>query len=108
MTRMTILAAALMYGPAAAAHAEGAGRVQQGRALAQRICAECHAVLPGDRRSPNEDAPPFTTIAATPGMTTIALTAALHTSHRTMPNILLQPNETADVIAYILSLKDGN
>ena len=39
------------------------------------------------------------------GMTTIALTAALLTSHRLMPNIILQPGERQDVIAYILSLK---
>jgi hypothetical protein len=44
-------------------------------------------------------------IAATPGMTSIALTAALLTSHRLMPNIMLEPDERRDVIAYILSLK---
>jgi hypothetical protein len=44
-------------------------------------------------------------LAATQGMTTIALTAALLTSHRQMPNIVLQPDERRDVIAYILSLK---
>jgi hypothetical protein len=38
-------------------------------------------------------------------MTSIALSAALNTSHRTMPNIILQADEQADVIAYILSLK---
>jgi hypothetical protein len=38
-------------------------------------------------------------------MTSIALSAALNTSHRTMPNIMLQPDEQADVIAYILTLK---
>ena len=48
---------------------------------------------------------PFPVLAATPGMTTIALTAALLTSHRLMPNIILQPDERRDVIAYILSLK---
>jgi hypothetical protein len=38
-------------------------------------------------------------------MTAIALTAVLTTSHRLMPNIILQPDERRDVIAYILSLK---
>jgi hypothetical protein len=44
-------------------------------------------------------------LATTPGMTTIALTVALQTSHRLMPNIVLQPDERRDVIGYILSLK---
>ena len=38
-------------------------------------------------------------------MTALALTAALNTSHRSMPNILLPPEEQANLIAYILSLK---
>jgi hypothetical protein len=38
-------------------------------------------------------------------MTTIALSAALNTSHRSMPNILLEPDDQAHIIAYILSLK---
>jgi hypothetical protein len=44
-------------------------------------------------------------LAATPGMTSIALTAALLTSHRQMPKIIQQPDEREDVIAEILSLK---
>jgi hypothetical protein len=38
-------------------------------------------------------------------MTAIALSAALNTSHRTMPNIVLEPDEQLDIIAYILSIK---
>jgi hypothetical protein len=38
-------------------------------------------------------------IAATPGMTSVALTAALLTSHRLTPNIMLEPDERRDVIA---------
>jgi hypothetical protein len=38
-------------------------------------------------------------------MTAIALSAALNTSHPTMPNIMLEAAERADIIAYILSLK---
>jgi cytochrome c len=44
-------------------------------------------------------------MASAPGMTAIALSAALSTSHRTMPNIMLEPDERTDIIAYILSLK---
>ncbi len=47
----------------------------------------------------------FPTVAATPGMTPLALTAMLNTSHRSMPNILLSPEDQANLVAYILSLK---
>ena len=85
--------------------AQDANDVGHGREIAQTICAACHVVAKGQLVSPNSEAPPFPALAATPGMTTIALTAALLTSHRLMPNIVLQPDERRDVIAYILSLK---
>jgi hypothetical protein len=44
-------------------------------------------------------------IAKTPGMTSIALTAALRTSHRRMPNIILPDEELKDIVAYLLTLK---
>jgi mono/diheme cytochrome c family protein len=85
--------------------AQEADNVGHGRQVAQTICVECHVVARDQRVSPNSEAPPFPMIAATPGMTSIALTAALLTSHRLMPNIMLEPDERRDVIAYILSLK---
>ncbi len=85
--------------------AQGVGGLLKGGEIAQRICAECHAVHKGQRQSPNAQAPTFETVASTPGMTTIALTAVLRTSHRAMPNIILDPDDQKDIIAYILSLK---
>jgi hypothetical protein len=40
-------------------------------------------------------------------MSPTALQAALRTSHRTMPNIILDADEMRDVVAYILTLKPG-
>jgi hypothetical protein len=40
-------------------------------------------------------------------MTALALTAALQTSHKTMPNLIVAPEDRADVVAYILSLQPG-
>jgi mono/diheme cytochrome c family protein len=85
--------------------AQDAGNVRHGREIAQAICSACHVAAKGQLVSPNSEAPPFPTLAATPGMTSIALTAALLTSHRLMPDLILQPDERRDVIAYILSLK---
>ena len=72
--------------------AQEADNVGHGRQIAQTI---------DQRVSP----PPFPVIAATPGLTSIALTAALLMSHRLMPNIIMKPEDRRDVIAYILSLK---
>ena len=82
------------------------GDPQRGLSVVQDICASCHAVHRGER-SPNVNAPPFTTIADVPGMTAIALQAALQTSHKTMPNVILPDDSRRDVIAYILSLKSN-
>ena len=81
------------------------GNVGRGAQIAQTICVACHVVARGQSAAPNSQAPPFSAIASTPGMTSIALSAALTTSHRLMPNIILEPEERRDVIAYILSLK---
>jgi mono/diheme cytochrome c family protein len=87
------------------ARAQDLGDVQLGRTLANQVCSECHAVGPADSRSPNALAPRFEAVAATPGMTAMALNAFLHTSHRAMPNLLLTADQTNGIIAYILSLK---
>jgi mono/diheme cytochrome c family protein len=89
----------------APAIAQEIGEPREGRALANRLCAQCHAVQKGQPRSPNENAPTFPVIAAVPGMTAAALSATLNTSHRLMPNVILAPEEHAHIIAYILSLK---
>jgi mono/diheme cytochrome c family protein len=98
------LASATPLEPAAIV-AQDAPDVGHGREIARTICAACHVVSKDQIASPNSEAPPFPALAATPGVTTIALTAALLTSHRQMPNIVLQPDGRRDVIAYILSLK---
>jgi mono/diheme cytochrome c family protein len=106
---MMIRALATLMGGAlflsAPVRAQDSGNVGHGREIAQNICSACHVVSRGQPVSPNSEAPPFPKLADTPGMTTIALSVALQTSHRLMPNIILQPDERRDVIAYILSLK---
>ena len=91
--------------PTANGEAQEIGQSSRGLVLAQRLCAECHAVQREYSRSPNANAPRFQAIASIPGMTATALSAALNTSHRAMPNIMLAADEQADIITYILSLK---
>jgi mono/diheme cytochrome c family protein len=104
---VAMMAGALMLSvlPVATTAAQEIGSRTRGLEVARQLCSECHAIENNDARSPNADAPPFALIAMVPGMTPLALTAALNTSHRSMPNILLPPEEQANLIAYILSLK---
>jgi mono/diheme cytochrome c family protein len=78
---------------------------RQGLVLARQICAQCHAVEPGSLNSPNPAAPRFDVIANIPGMTATAISATLNTSHRTMPNVILDSDQAGAIIAYLLSLK---
>jgi mono/diheme cytochrome c family protein len=87
------------------AQAQELGSVQHGLRLARAECAECHWVDKVTGRSPNAAAPTFERIANVPGMTGAAVTAALRTSHKTMPNVIIKGEDIGDLIAYILSLK---
>jgi hypothetical protein len=49
------------------------GDGQNGFALAQDNCSDCHAIRAGQLRSPNSRSPTFSELANTPGMTTVAL-----------------------------------
>jgi mono/diheme cytochrome c family protein len=80
------------------------GDIRKGLAVAKDLCASCHAIYPG-AVSPNFKAPTFAIIAAVPGMTPLALSVTLRTSHKEMPNIILDAEQRENVIAYILSLR---
>lgn len=80
----------------------------RGLAYAQQACASCHAVQAGQDVSPNRGAPAFTVIANTPGMTPTALNAWLHSAHASMPNLIVEPSDRADVAAYLEMLRRGN
>ena len=83
------------------------GDVAAGRAFAREACITCHVVDPANA-SPKVVAigPNFQDIANTKGMTATALRVFLTTSHPKMPNLILTPEQIADVIAYILSLRE--
>ena len=95
------LLAALAASPLAAQEND----IRAGLATADRVCAECHAVRLGDLHSPNSRAPTFVAIAARPGMTSADLRAALNTSHRTVPDVVLSSDQADAIVSYILSLR---
>jgi len=75
-----------------------------GKRLAERRCADCHAIPPNETSS-NPKAPPFSKLAAEPSITEYSLRAFLRTPHWTMPNLVLGTDDADDVISYIMSLK---
>jgi mono/diheme cytochrome c family protein len=94
----------LFAGMASRAQAQTADAAA-GEAYAEKVCARCHAIHPSGL-SPEPTAPPFRDVANTPGMTGIALRVWLSTSHPTMPNIVVEPQDMDNVIAYVLTLKN--
>jgi len=100
-----LIALAVSLAPTAL-HAQQIGNAEEGRAYAKAHCGECHGVEAGsDDFSPNPDAPDFSAVANTPGMTERALVVWLQTSHPTMPNFILPPDVRDNLVAYIMTLK---
>jgi len=82
------------------------GRVEEGKAIAQRWCAACHQVSP-EQITASADVPSFMTIAemrATPSALA-ALEGFLADPHPVMPDMSLTRQEISDLVAYIGSLK---
>ena len=98
--------AAMLALTAASAHAQD-GDAAAGHAFARQACNACH-VVEAEQQEPRliVIGPAFRDIANTRGMTAMALRVFLTTSHPKMPNLILTPEEIANVSAYILSLRD--
>ena len=77
----------------------------RGGVVAFSVCATCHAVARGGIASPNPLAPRFADVANWPGMNNRALRVWLTSSHPTMPNFILNRDDTDAIVEYILSLK---
>jgi len=101
-------AAAFDYLALWATNATGtSGDVADGLALAERLCAACHAVkhdVPGPRIA---GVPSFPIIANRPDQTADRLSGRIMAPHPPMPTIALTAVEIRDLAAYILSLKEA-
>src|ERR687898_563062 len=82
------------------AQSQESGEPRLGLAVARVSCAGCHAIACGES-SPNPLAPPFERVANTPGMTAMALNHLLHSSHESMPLIIVPPEDQWHLVAYI-------
>jgi cytochrome c551/c552 len=97
--------AAILALTAVSAHGQD-GAAAAGHAFARDACRACHMVE-AKQQKPRRIVigPAFRDIANTRGMTATALRVFLTTSHPKTPNLILTPDEIADVSAYILSLR---
>ena len=76
-----------------------------GERLAHRWCAACHVVSAAQRQSTTDQAPPFASIAKTPGFNSGKIALFLLDPHPKMPDMGLSRAEAGDLAAYIATLK---
>ena len=103
----SLIAAVVLATAALAASAQEFGDAAAGLAYADGVCAECHAIKKGQRASPHERAPAFELVANSRGMSEMALRVWFQSPHPSMPNLRLTEKQSDDLIAYIMSLKEG-
>jgi mono/diheme cytochrome c family protein len=81
---------------------------KQGKALAEKLCTNCHLIGGAvQQEHANADVPSFPEIANLQGQTAGAITARIMMPKHPMPTIPLTKAELADLAAYILSLRDA-
>jgi len=90
---------------AAAAEYEYAKR---GHAIAERLCARCHAVE-RTGESPHKDAPPFRTLAAKWPLEDLeeALAEGIVTGHPDMPPFAFEPDDIAALIDHLHDISES-
>jgi mono/diheme cytochrome c family protein len=95
---------------ATAAHADGtvAGDPATGQALAERLCARCHAIS-GPGPSPLVQAPPFSGFERQWPVYYLAeaMAEGLVIGHGPMPEFTFTPQEIEDLLAYLHSVQLG-
>lgn len=82
------------------------GSPANGLAFAHQNCSECHIVAPSQTTVIAHQAPSFPSIAREAKTTETSLRVFLQSPHINMPNFILTAEETDDVVAYILSLRE--
>jgi mono/diheme cytochrome c family protein len=97
MIRWTLLGFLAAIAPAAAQAPDPAA----GRALAERWCAQCHVVAPGQTRGA-DTAPPFSDVAMNPMWWDAGrLGEYLRRPHPVMPNFSVTGREVLDLAAFL-------
>lgn len=106
---VTIAGALLLLATALAkpepAAAQPVSPVARGEALAQRLCASCHAITP-QGASPHQQAPPFRELPKRYPVTHLAeaLAEGIVVAHKDMPQFTLDPPEIDALLSFMESL----
>ena len=99
MHRSIIVAAAFVSGVGAAC----AQAPADGAAIVKANCGACHAIS-GAPPPAGPVGPSFVDIARMPSTTALSLKVFMRSSHRNMPNFIMNADEIDAVAAYILDL----
>ena len=88
------------------AFADEYGDPARGVAYARDHCASCHALgaSPAEQ-SPSLDAPTFREVANTSGFTRMAFGAWLRSTHRQMPDFIVETDHIDDIYVYLETLR---
>jgi len=97
----------VLFVPAAFAGQTSRPDPLQGKALAEKLCTNCHLVDGAQQQPANADVPSFHEIADREGQTAGAITARIIVPKHPMPTIPLTKAELANLATYILSLRDS-
>ena len=79
--------------------------IENGKALANKLCVGCHVVDSASKGVPQADVPSFPAIANLPNQSIEALSNWLMAPHAPMPDPHLSRIEMRDLAGYILSLR---
>jgi cytochrome c len=76
-----------------------------GHRLAEAWCKDCHAIDAATAAGRANGPPDFTAIANRASTTALSLKVFFQTAHRSMPNLIIAPDQADDLASYILSLR---
>ncbi|MBI3517012.1 MAG: c-type cytochrome [Proteobacteria bacterium] len=101
-TPAIVIAALLLVGVSGASTVAAEIDVNIGESIARRNCAACHTVGP---TQVHELPPTFFELAQNLATTEASLEFLLTHPHDVMPNLTMGADERAEIIAYIMSLR---
>jgi mono/diheme cytochrome c family protein len=105
MTRLKIPAVLIISAGFVTAASAQSADPSLGRRLAETTCSTCHQIdADSANPEPRSGAPSFVAISRMASMTELAIKVFLQTSHPTMPNIILTPDEIDSLATYIKGL----
>jgi len=108
LKRTVLLAVAAAAGGLPLSSALARSDVEQGRELAERLCADCHMQPGQGEKSGHSGIPSFRAVANRPGQSVDGIASWLKIAPPTMPNHHLSQEEKAWLAAFIMSLQEGD